>query len=471
MKKIKQPSMREACLMLTIIVATIAVSVIGFKVAPNIAILFAIGIILIYMSAKRMPFDAIHEGIVSGIKPGIIPIFIFILVGALIAVWIKAGIIPTLMVVGFNIISVEWFVPSVFIVCAIVGSAVGSAFTVMSTIGIAFFGIGATLGLNPALIVGAIVSGAVFGDKMSPLSESTNLTAAVVDADLFKHIKNLMWSTFPAFIVSLILFAVLGINHQATHLDKINEVIKVLQANFSISPWAFLPILLMFVCAWKKIPAILTILLNIGIALIMIFIQQPSTKIPDLGVLIDSGFKSATGNQEIDLLLSRGGIESMMPTVSLIIFTLSLGGLLMKTGLISTVMDRVARKLASPKSLISATLFASIGVNIFIGEQLLSVILPGNAFKEVYKNANLDPVVLGRTLEDGGTVINYLIPWGIAGSFVASTFGVPTLTYLPFVFFSLFSPVFSLISAFTGLGVKKTKEIKEETFISEAQNI
>ena len=249
MKKINQPSMMEASIMLTIVIATIAVSVIGFKVAPNIAILFAIGIILIYMSAKRLPFDTIHDGIVSGIKPGIIPIFIFILVGSLIAVWIQAGIIPTLMVVGFNIISVKWFVPSVFIVCAIVGSAVGSAFTVMSTIGIAFFGIGVTLGLNPALIVGAIVSGAVFGDKMSPLSESTNLTAAVVDADLFKHIKNLMWSTLPAFIVSLTLFALLGVTHQAASLDKIDEVTKVLHANFSISAWAFLPILLMFVCA------------------------------------------------------------------------------------------------------------------------------------------------------------------------------------------------------------------------------
>ena len=161
----------------------------------------------------------------------------------------------------------------------------------------------------------------------------------------------------------------------------------------------------------------------------------------------------------------------MMPTVSLIILTLSLGGLLMKTGLVSTVMDRVAHKLASPKSLITTTLFTSIGVNIFIGEQFLSVILPGNAFKEVYKKANLDPVVLGRTLEDGGTVINYLIPWGIAGSFVASTFGVPTLTYLPFVFFSLFSPVFSLISAFTGLGVKKISSIKNKDVVSKTQSL
>jgi NhaC family Na+:H+ antiporter len=455
MKKVKQPSLLEASIMLIIVVATIAIGVIGFKISPNIAILLAIGIVMSYMAIRRMPFDMIHEGIIEGIKPGIIPIFIFILVGSLIAVWIQAGIIPTLMVVGFKIISVKWFVPSVFVVCAIVGSAVGSAFTVMSTIGIAFFGIGTTLGLNPALVVGAIVSGAVFGDKMSPLSESTNLSAAIVEADLFRHIKNLMWSTIPAFVVSLGLFALLGVNNQVVSLSKIDEVIQVLEANFSISIWSFIPIALMFICAWRKIPAILTILLNIGVAVVMIFIQNPGTKITSLGAVIESGFVSTTGNQEIDLLLSRGGIESMMPTVSLIILTLSLGGLLMETGLVSTVMEVVAKKLTSPARLISTTLFTSIGVNIFIGEQFLSVILPGNAFKEVYKKANLDPVVLGRTLEDGGTVINYLIPWGIAGSFVASTFGIPTLTYLPFVFFSLLSPVFSLVSAFTGIGVKK----------------
>ncbi|HAZ9080589.1 TPA: Na+/H+ antiporter NhaC, partial [Enterococcus faecium] len=172
------PSFLEATLVLMVIVLGIAIGVVGLKVSPNITILAAIGMVMLYAVIKRYPTDWLHEGIINGIKPGIIPIFIFILVGSLIAVWIQAGIIPTLMVIGFKLISVQWFVPSVFVVCAIVGSAVGSAFTVMSTIGIAFFGIGTTLGLNPALVVGAIVSGAVFGDKMSPLSESTNLAAA-----------------------------------------------------------------------------------------------------------------------------------------------------------------------------------------------------------------------------------------------------------------------------------------------------
>lgn len=458
MKKKGKPSFKEAVFVLLVIVASIAIGVVGLKLSPNITILAAIGMIMLYAVVKRYPTEWLHEGIINGIKPGIIPIFIFILVGALIAVWIQAGIIPTLMVIGFKLISVKWFVPSVFVVCAIVGSAVGSAFTVMSTIGIAFFGIGMTLGINPALVVGSIVSGAVFGDKMSPLSESTNLAAAIVDADLFKHIKHMMWSTVPAFVVSFFLFMVLGHTNRETSLTAIREVTDILEANFTISFWSLIPLFLMLLCAWKKVPAILTILLNIAVAVGMIFIQNPQTSLSSLATVIESGFVATTGNQQIDSLLSRGGIESMMPTVSLIILTLSLGGLLIEFGLISTVMDVVSKKMTNTPKLIFTTLMTSIGVNLFIGEQFLSVILPGNAFKETYQKAGFDPTVLGRTLEDGGTVINYLVPWGIAGSFVASTFGIPTFTYLPFVFFSLLSPVFSMVSAFTGLGIEKIDE-------------
>ena len=458
MKKKGKPSFKEAVFVLLVIVASIAIGVVGLKLSPNITILAAIGMIMLYAVVKRYPTEWLHEGIINGIKPGIIPIFIFILVGALIAVWIQAGIIPTLMVIGFKLISVKWFVPSVFVVCAIVGSAVGSAFTVMSTIGIAFFGIGTTLGINPALVVGSIVSGAVFGDKMSPLSESTNLAAAIVGADLFKHIKHMMWSTVPAFVVSFFLFMVLGPTNRDTILTAIREVNDILEANFTISFWSLIPLFLMLLCAWKKVPAILTILLNIAVAVGMIFIQNPQTSLSGLATVIESGFVATTGNQQIDSLLSRGGIESMMPTVSLIILTLSLGGLLIEFGLISTVMDVVSKKMTNTPKLIFTTLMTSIGVNLFIGEQFLSVILPGNAFKETYQKAGFDPTVLGRTLEDGGTVINYLVPWGIAGSFVASTFGIPTLTYLPFVFFSLLSPVFSMVSAFTGLGIEKIDE-------------
>lgn len=457
----KKISLLEASIVLLLVVMGISLCVIGLKLSPNIAILVAITFVILYVLVRRLPLELVNQGIEKGLLPGLIPIFIFLLVGALISVWIQAGIIPTLMVYGFKLISVKWFVPSVFIVCAIIGSAIGSAFTVMSTIGIAFFGIGTTLGLNPALVVGAIVSGSVFGDKMSPLSESTNLASAIVGADLFKHIKNMMWSTIPAFVVSLVAFAVLGFNTSQADLKEIRVVTQVLEHHFSISVWSLFPILFMLLCAWKKIPAVITILLNVLLGMVMILFQNGWSILPKLAQVVETGFISETGNEQIDTLLSRGGITSMLPTVLLIILTLSLGGMLMEIGLVSTVIESVAKRLSSEKQLIIVTLFSSIGVNLFIGEQFLSVILPGNAFKDVYKKMNLEPVVLSRTLEDGGTVVNYLIPWGIAGSFVANTFGVPTLVYLPFALFSIFSPVFSIVSAVTGIGVSKIKSQPE----------
>ncbi|GEK29385.1 Na+/H+ antiporter NhaC [Furfurilactobacillus siliginis] len=444
----------EALIMLLVMLVVMGLGVIKFGLSPQVPVMAVMGILMAWGVFHKLPWSMINTGIKDGIETGIVPIFIFILVGALISTWIAAGIIPSLMVFGFHLISVQWFVPSVFIVCALVGSAVGSAFTVISTVGIAFFGMGVTMHVNPALVAGAIISGAVFGDKSSPLSESTNLTAAVVDADLFKHIINLMWSTVPAFVISLIVFGVMGSGEKGASLASINRVIDILETHFTISAWAIVPIACMFICAWRRVPAIPTLFLNIGVSLVMLLIEHPGTKLMKIASIIETGFVSHTGNKEVDVLLSRGGIASMMGTVSLIVLTLSLGGMLMQFGLIDAVMEPFAKHLNSDGKRISAVVLASIGVNIFIGEQFLSVILPGKAFKKTFDDAGLAPVALGRALEDGGTVINYLVPWGVAGVFAANTLGVSTMAFLPFTLFSLLSPVFSILSGVTGIGVK-----------------
>lgn len=361
------------------------------------------------------------------------------------------------MVLGFHLISGQFFVPSVFLVCSIVGLAIGSGFTTISTVGIAFLGIGASMNQNLALVAGAIISGAVFGDKMSPLSDSTNLSSAVAESELFAHIKNMMWSTIPAFLGSLILFAVLG-NGGHINLTKIDKTVATLNSNFSVSWWALLPIILMFVCAWKKIPAIPTLFANIILTTIMIFIQDTKMTIPKLTDLLMNGFIAKTDNSQVNALLSRGGISSMMATVALIVSTLSLGGLLMKFGIIQEAMEPLVEKLPKAGSLILVTILSGIGINLFVGEQYLSVILPGRAFKGAFDKIGLHPLALSRVLEDGGSVINYLIPWGVAGSFAAATLRVPVLAFLPFTFFSLLSPIFSILSGFTGIGLKWNKK-------------
>ncbi|WP_283679429.1 Na+/H+ antiporter NhaC [Lentilactobacillus sp. Marseille-Q4993] len=453
----------EGIIVLLIMLVFMGYSVIKLQLSPEVPILFVIMLLLAWAKLRGFAWDDINEGIINGIKTGIIPIFIFILIGALISSWIAAGVIPSLMVFGFHLISAEWFLPSVFLVCTIVGTAIGSAFTVVSTIGIAFMGMGMTLGVNPAMVAGAIISGAIFGDKTSPLSDSTNLASAVVGADLFSHIKNLMWSTIPALLTSLIVFFFVGRSNAHLNTASIDKTVSIITSHFSISLWAFLPIALMFICAWRKIPAIPTLFLNVLVAVIMIFINDPKTKIANVVDVITNGFVSKTGSKAVDALLSRGGIMSMMTTVALIVSALALGGLLMRFGIIDAVMTPLSHKLHSNGSLILAVLLSGIGVNIFVGEQYLSVILPGNAFKDTFKRAGLAPVSLSRALEDGGTVINYLIPWGVAGVFAANTLQVHTLSYLPWAIFSLSSPLFSLLSGVTGIGLKRLGEKRSQT--------
>ena len=445
----------EAISILLIMLIILGTSVIKFGLSPQIPVLFVIALIMLWAKLRGASWDDLHKGIREGIGTAIIPIFIFILIGALIAVWIKAGIIPSIMVVGFKIISAKWFVPSTFVVCSLVGISIGSGFTTISTIGLALFAVGHAMGINPALVAGAIISGTVFGDKMSPLSDSTNLASAIAGSDLFEHIKNMMWSTIPSFLVSLILFWILGQGGNRMTSNKIMHTTQTLTSNFSISWWALLPIVLLFVCAWRHIPAIPTLFINIIVTVIMIFIQNPHTSLKALTNLISEGFVAHTNDASVNSLLSRGGITSMMGTVSLIIVTLSLGGILMQFNVIQSAMEPLVKHLKTPGSLILTTILSGIGVNLFVGEQYLSVILPGQAFKQAFTDMKLSPLALSRVLEDGGSVINYLIPWGVAGMFAGSTLGVPVLHFLPFAFFSLFSPVFSILSGFTGIGLKK----------------
>ena len=269
----------------------------------------------------------------------------------------------------------------------------------------------------------------------------------------------MMWSTIPAFFVSLILFWILG-NSGQMDLTKIEKTSQILQSHFTISWWAIVPIILMLLCAWKKIPAISTLFINITATVIMIFIENPTYSVKSLDNLIMNGFVAKTADSSVNALLTRGGISSMMGTVALIISTLSLGGMLMKFEIVQSAMEPLVKHLKKPGRLITVTILSGICINLFVGEQYLSVILPGRAFKPAYDKISLSPLALSRVLEDGGSVINYLIPWGVAGSFAASTLGVPVLAFIPFTFFSLLSPVFSILSGITGIGLKWKKNTK-----------
>ena len=445
----KEVTFKEACLLLIMVLLAIGGSIIGFNLPAHVGILSAIFILVLFMMYKKMSWDDLHEGIISGIKPGLIPIILFILIGSLISIWIASGTIPTIMVYGFSFLHPSFFLGAVFLICGIVGAAVGSSFTTVSTIGIAFVGMGQMMGFDLPIIAGAIVSGAFLGNVVSPLSDTANLAAATANVDIFTHLKHELKTTIPAAVVSPLFFTFMSRSgNGSVHLSEIDVLNNVLKDGFAITPVMLLPVALLFACAWKKVPAIPSLLFNIVFSLILLKIYQPATTVDQIGSWIQDGFVSTTGNQVVDTLLSRGGIQSMMWSVSLILLALSLGGLLIKTHVIDIILKQMESSLNTPVRLIIATALTAVGVNVLIGEQYLSIILPGEAYKGSFNKQNIPLTYLSRTLCDAGSTLNPLIPWGVSAVFISSALGVATLEYLPFAIFCYVLPLLSIIFSF-----------------------
>ncbi|ETI97950.1 MAG: hypothetical protein Q611_LSC00377G0001 [Leuconostoc sp. DORA_2] len=306
------------------------------------------------------------------------------------------------------------------------------------------------MGMNPALVAGIVLSGAIFGDKSSPLSDSTNLASAISETDLFAHIKNLMWTTVPAWGLTFLVSVVLSFGHHTTAhaTQKIAALLPLLQPTL----WAVVPLGLLVITAWFKIPAIPALMLNIIVSSAAFLTQHSITVWANLLV---KGFKTTSHNPTLMALLNRGGMSAMMDTIMMIMLALALGGLLSGLGILNTVMAPIVAHLRSQRAIVLATLLTGISANFLVGEQYLSTILPGQLFKESFKTVKLSPLALGRTIEDSGTVMNYLVPWGVAGAFAAQTLGVPVVQFAPYTLFALLSPIMSILSAITGIGLKQ----------------
>ncbi|MDM5186065.1 Na+/H+ antiporter NhaC [Bacillus sp. DX4.1] len=443
-------TIKESTFLLVVLLAIIGTCIIGFSLPPQVPILIAIGIVVLFARMKGVSWDAIHKGIQNGILPGLIPIIIFMLIGILVSVWIAAGTIPTIMIYGFKIISAKFFLPSVFVVCALVGIMVGSSFTTISTVGIAFLGMGQMMGLDSAMIAGAIISGAFLGNNISPLSDTTNLAAAIAEVDLFEHIRSMMRTIIPAFVITLIFFLFLGHGTSISDGDKIEELIQTLHSSFTISVFTLVPVFVLFLCARKKVPAIPTLLLSITITVFIRYMYHPHTSFEQIASFMQDGFVSKTGVQNVDLLLTRGGMQSMMWSVSLILLALALGGLLVEVKIIEKLISKISSMVSKKGNLILMTALSSMGVNILLGEQYLSVILPGEAFKSQFEKIHVDSKNLSGILANAGAAVNPLIPWGVSGVFITGTLGVSTLHYLPFAVFCFVVPIIHITLGFIG---------------------
>lgn len=449
-----RPSFVEALFIVLIVIFSISISIGKFGATPHIPIVCSIMFLLFYGLLKRIPFKKLEESMLAGAQAGIGAIYIFLLIGILISSWIVGGTIPTLLYMGLSIVGASFFYTIVFVTTAIIGTAIGSSLTTVATLGLAFISIAGAIDASLALTAGAIVSGAFFGDKMSPLSDTTNLAASIVGIDLFDHIKNMSWTTIPAFFISAILYSVLSPSIQTLDTDVITSYKDMLIKLQMVHWYAIIPLIVLIVCTLFKVPAFLTLTVSSIVALALSTLHM-SLSLPEYFSILYDGYVTKTGVEVIDSLLTRGGISSMFFTIMLVLLSLSMGGLLFTLGIVQALLAKVEELLSSIGSLITGTAFTAIGINLLVGEQYLSILLTGEAFKSKYDEMGLQPKSLSRVMEDAGTVINPLVPWSVCGLFITSMLKVPVLDYLPFAFFCLLSPILTILFGWLNVTIAK----------------
>lgn len=420
-------------------------------------------------------WDSIETAILSGITIALKPVLILFSVGVLIGTWILSGTVPTMIYYSLQILDPSIFYAATCLICGLIALSIGSSWTVAGTVGIALIGAAAGMGLSLEITAGAVISGAYFGDKMSPLSETTNLSPAVAGTDLFSHIGHMVWTTLPSIIIALLLYFIIGMNidGSASSAD-LAVTMQLLQDNFTINVLMLLPVVALLVMANKRLPPIPTILTGalIGVILAIIF-QRPAifalagdtsnvflAMFKGIWQTLFDGFALSSGNATLDDLMTRGGMSSMLNTVWLILCAMVFGAVMEHTRLLQCLVNYALSFVHSTGSLIATTICTCIGANIITSDQYISIVLPGRMYKMEYEKRGLDPKNLSRTLEDAGTLTSPLVPWNTCGAYMSATLGVATFAYLPYCFFNLLSPVIAIIYGF--LNIKIAPAVKEQ---------
>lgn len=472
----RQPSLGQALLPVLVLIALLASSVYlfgdGSSSGPNqMALIFAAMIAAAVAIRNGYTWREVERGMVHGISMSMGAILILLVVGSLIGAWILAGVVPTMIYYGLMLLSPTIFYAAACVICAMVALATGSSWTTAGTIGVALIGIAVAQDLHLGLAAGAIISGAYFGDKMSPLSDTTNLAPAMAGTDLFTHIRHMVWTTAPSFLLALAIFAVAGFVVQApTDTAQLAGILTALEDRFVIGPHMLIPAVIVIAMVVRKVPAFPALLIGalVGCVWAILFQQQAvlglvgETELGTVTALLKGawialfdGYTIESGNAALDELLSRGGMASMLSTVWLIVAAMMFGGVMEATGLLERIAASVLSMVRGTGSLIAATLATAFGTNVVASDQYISIVLPGRMFRAEYRRRELHPKNLSRTLEDAGTLTSPLVPWNTCGAFMAQTLGVATLAYAPFAFFNLLNPIVSAIYGFTGFTIEK----------------
>ncbi len=454
--KKKTPSMLVSLLLLLSILLILFLGINFTKVEIHVWLLIATTISVIVSLCLGYTFDDLMDGMKNSLSEIMPAMMIFICIGVVIGAWIIAGTVPAIIYYGLKIITPipQYFLPLGLLLCSVTSLTTGTSWGTLGTIGMALMGIGYGIGIPAPLTAGMIVSGAFFGDKMSPISDTTNLAPAATGSDLYAHIKAMIPATMIAYILSLIIFYIFGLNYtaQIKDLSTINLMTDSLCSAFKMNPIVFLPAIILFVLNFKKVPAVPAMLIGAFVALIIAIIYQ-ETPLTEALQTLNSGYKSKSGLELIDDLLNRGGIQNMMWTFSLAFIAISLGGVLEKVGYLNVLVGKMVGKAVTPGKLSLIVILTAIIGSATLGLIYLSIVLVGGLYKNHFKNVGLDESHLSRLLEEGGTLIEPLIPWCTSAAFISGALQIPTVKYAPYAFFNILNPIVSVILSFMGLYV------------------
>ena len=455
-----KPSFGAAVVCVLSLVISMALSIFCFNEKMHVAMLLSLAITILVLTLEKCPWSKIEGAIIHGGKLMIMTALILYSIGALMGAWIASGTVPMIIYWGLKLISPSMFLFTACLACIITSLATGSSWSAIGTAGVALMGVGMGLGVNPAMTAGAVVSGAAFGDKMSPLSDTTNLAPAVAEGDVFDHIKAMLYTTVPSAVIALGAFYVLGLRYSGdTESSVVNEIITSLGTTFDLNLFTLIPPIIVLVLALKKKPAFPILLISgFTAALIAIFVQGYS--VVDMFRIMQDGFVSQTGNAAMDKLLSRGGLVNMNYTCSLGIIAMVYGGILEKLGILEACLEKLTFVGKSVGTLVCSTVLSCILFNMITASQYMSIILGGRLFIGEFKKKDLLPQCLSRCLEDGGTVTSLIVPWNVDAAFAAATLGVAVLDFLPFAVFNWIVPIVSITFGFMGKFQWKTGEIK-----------
>ncbi|HEY9479228.1 MAG TPA: Na+/H+ antiporter NhaC [Gemmatimonadaceae bacterium] len=473
------PSLAQALIPVGVLIALLAGSVYLFGDASSsganqIALMLSAAVAGIVGLWNGYGWKEIERGIVHSISLAMSAILILLVVGSVIGTWILGGVVPTMIYYGLVILTPTVFYAAACVICSFVSVATGSSWTTAGTVGVALVGIAAAQNLHLGLAAGAIISGAYFGDKISPLSDTTNLAPAVAGTDLFTHIRHMMWTTMPSLALAVIIFAVAGFMLPApTDTVQLEGITSSLRERFAVGPHMLLPALLVIVLVIMKMPALPALLIGAltGCVFAVLF-QQPAVLAlvgeSDLStgaallkgswIALFDGYRLESGNAALDELLTRGGMSSMLSTVWLILSAMMFGGAMEVTKLLQKIAATILGAVRGTGSLIAATLLTAFSCNVIASDQYMAIVLPGRMFRLEYKRRGLHPKNLSRSLEDAGTLTSPLVPWNTCGAFMAQTLGVATLAYAPFAFFNLINPVIAAIYGFTGFTIARIED-------------